>query len=101
VDAEMAHVAERHRLTGWVLWLGHSVVLSMKEKAQRWAGLVKGGKRPEGESKSLKDREHVYALRRYGRVTGVTYCRVMLPRKRAQPAEDCAQFGFSSMFVRP
>jgi len=39
VHAQLAHVAERHRLAGWLLLFGHGVVLSMKEKAQRWAGL--------------------------------------------------------------
>jgi hypothetical protein len=40
LHAEIAHVAERHWFAGWLFLFGHDVLISTKEKAQRWAGLV-------------------------------------------------------------
>src|SRR5215813_5755090 len=63
----LAHVAERHRFAGWLLLFGHGVVLSMKEKAQRWAGLVKGC-RPRGPVTSApKDQQANHAPVAYRR----------------------------------
>jgi hypothetical protein len=76
----MAHVAKRHWLAGRLLLLGHSVVLSMKEKAG-WAS----------DRVALNDR----AVPRDGGVMLVTCWSGYAPKKRAQPR------GLRSVTVRP